>query len=103
MQRFVIFQAVNQLDEAKTIMRDIQNLLGWSILQPQGDAIQVCNLQNIQQISKQEEFQKIKQLLGWEVNIQQHSKYVESIKVYAAPDFTRLYYTCLFSKRRLCE
>jgi hypothetical protein len=58
------FQAVNQLDEAKTIMRDIQNLLGWSILQPQADAIQVCNLQNIQQISKQEEFQKIKQLLG---------------------------------------
>ncbi|MFW1943251.1 hypothetical protein ACG93R_07040 [Acinetobacter guillouiae] len=80
------FQAVNQLDEAKTIMRDIQNLLGWSILQPQADAIQVCNLQNIQQISKQEEFQKIKQLLGWNVNIQQHSKYVESINVYAAPD-----------------
>lgn len=88
------FQAVNQLDEAKTTMRDIQILLGWSIIQPQpqpqpqpqANAIQVCNLQNIKQISKQEEFQKIKQLLGWNVNIQQHSKYVESINVYAAPD-----------------
>lgn len=80
------FQAVNQLDEAKTTMRDIKNLLGWSILQPQANAIQVCNLQKIQQISKQEEFQKINQLLGWKVNIQQHSKYVESINMYAAPD-----------------
>ena len=80
------FQAINQVNEAKATMGDIQRLLAWSIMQPQKNAIQVCNLQNIQQITKQQGVQEINQLLNLHVNIYQHSKYVESIKVYPAPD-----------------
>ena len=77
------FYALNQINEAKEMMSDIQSLLVWSMHQYHDDVTQACHLKNIQQIAQSEEFQNMNRILKLQDQIRQKSQFVERIKVNA--------------------
>ena len=92
------FYALNQINEAKEMMSDIQSLLVWSMHQYHDDVTQACHLKNIQQIAQSEEFQNMNRILKLQDQIHQQSQFVEQIKVNATPDLHHCITTAYFRK-----
>lgn len=90
------FYVLNQVNEAKEMMSDIQSLLVWSM--HQHDVTQACHLKNIQQIAQSEEFQNMNRILKLQDQIRQQSQFVEQIKVNATPDLHGCITTAYFRK-----
>ena len=92
------FYVLNQVNEAKEMMSDIQSLLVWSMHQYHDDVTQACHLKNIQQIAQSEEFQNMNRILKLQDQIRQQSQFVEQIKVNATPDLHHCITTAYFRK-----
>ena len=92
------FYVLNQVNEAKEMMSDIQSLLVWSMHQYHDDVTQACHLKNIQQIAQSEEFQNMNRILKLQDQIRQQSQFVEQIKVNATPDLHGCVTTAYFRK-----
>ena len=92
------FYVLNQINEAKEMMSDIQSLLVWSMHQYHDDVTQACHLKNIQQIAQSEEFQNMNRILKLQDQIHQQSQFVEQIKVNATPDLHHCITTAYFRK-----
>ena len=95
------FYVLNQLNEAKEMMSDIQSLLVWSMHQYHDDVIKACHLKNIQQIAQSIEFQNMNRILKLQDQIRQQSQFVEQIKVNATPDLHHCITTAYFEKSQL--
>jgi len=70
------FYVLNQVNEAKEMMSDIQSLLVWSMHQHHDDVTKACHFKNIQQ----------------------QSQFVEQLKVNATPDLHGCITTAYFRK-----
>ena len=92
------FYALNQVNEAKEMMSDIQSLLVWSMHQYHDDVTQACHFKNMQQIAQSEEFQNMNRILKLQDQIRQQSQFVEQIKVNATPDLDGCITTAYFRK-----
>jgi hypothetical protein len=92
------FYALNQINEAKEMMSDIQSLLVWSMHQYHDDVTQACHFKNMQQIAQSEEFQNMNRILKLQDQIRQQSQFVEQIKVNATPDLDGCITTAYFRK-----
>ena len=92
------FYFLNQVNEAKEMMSDIQSLLVWSIHQYHDDVTKACHLKNIQQIAQSIEFQNMNRILKLQDQIRQQSQFVEQIKVNATPDLHHCITTAYFRK-----
>ena len=57
------FYVLNQVNEAKEMMSDIQSLLVWSMHQHHDDVMQACHFKNIQQIAQSVEFQNMNRIV----------------------------------------
>ena len=92
------FYALNQINEAKEMMSDIQSLLVWSMHQHHDDVTKACHFKNIQQIAQSVEFQNMNRILKLQDQIHQQSQFVEQIKVNATPDLHHCITTAYFRK-----
>ena len=92
------FYVLNQVNEAKEMMSDIQSLLVWSMHQHHDDVTQACHFKNIQQIAQSVEFQNMNRILKLQDQIHQQSQFVEQIKVNATPDLHGCITTAYFRK-----
>lgn len=92
------FYVLNQINEAKEMMSDIQSLLVWSMHQYHDDVTKACHFKNIQQIAQSEEFQNMNRILKLQDQIHQQSQFVEQIKVNAIPDLHGCITTAYFRK-----
>ena len=92
------FYVLNQVNEAKEMMSDIQSLLVWSMHQHHDDVTQACHFKNIQQMAQSAEFQNMNRILKLQDQIHQQSQFVEQIKVNATPDLHHCITTAYFRK-----
>ena len=92
------FYVLNQVNEAKEMMSDIQSLLVWSMHQHHDDVTKACHFKNIQQIAQSVEFQNMNRILKLQDQIHQQSQFVEQIKVNATPDLHHCITTAYFRK-----
>ena len=92
------FYVLNQVNEAKEMMSDIQSLLVWSMHQYHDDVTKACHFKNIQQIAQSVEFQNMNRILKLQDQIHQQSQFVEQIKVNATPDLHHCITTAYFRK-----
>ena len=92
------FYVLNQVNEAKEMMSDIQSLLVWSMHQYHDDVTKACHFKNIQQITQSVEFQNMNRILKLQDQIRQQSQFVEQIKVNATPDLHGCVTTAYFRK-----
>ena len=92
------FYVLNQINEAKEMMSDIQSLLVWSMHQHHDDVTKACHFKNIQQIAQSVEFQNMNRILKLQDKILQQSQFVEQIKVNATPDLDGCITTAYFRK-----
>ena len=92
------FYVLNQVNEAKERMSDIQSLLVWSMHQHHDDVTKACHFKNIQQMAQSAEFQNMNRILKLQDKILQQSQFVEQIKVNATPDLHHCITTAYFRK-----
>ncbi|MDH1800370.1 hypothetical protein [Acinetobacter johnsonii] len=92
------FYVLNQVNEAKEMMSDIQSLLIWSMHQHHDDVTKACHFKNIQQMAQSAEFQNMNRILKLQDKILQQSQFVEQIKVNATPDLHHCITTAYFRK-----
>ena len=92
------FYVLNQVNEAKEMMSDIQSLLVWSMHQHHDDVTKACHFKNIQQMAQSAEFQNMNRILKLQDKILQQSQFVEQIKVNATPDLHGCVTTAYFRK-----
>ena len=95
------FYFLNQVNEAKEMMSDIQSLLVWSMHQHHDDVTKACHFKNIQQMAQSAEFQNMNRILKLQDKILQQSQFVEQIKVNATPDLDGCITTAYFEKSQL--
>ncbi|ENU41209.1 hypothetical protein [Acinetobacter johnsonii] len=92
------FYVLNQVNEAKEMMSDIQSLLVWSMHQYHDDVVKACHFKNIQQVTQSAEFQNMNRILKLQDQIRQQTQFFERIKVNATPDLHSCITTTYFRK-----